>query len=68
MEAERMGMIYKVFPDEVFAEESRKCRYIVPNAHQRISLYKKILSLSFTNTFGQQLQQEDVIQQQQQIQ
>ena len=63
-DAERMGMIYKVFPDELFADESLKIATTLSQMPTKGLAYtKKILSLSFTNTLDEQLQDEDVFQQ-----
>ena len=63
-DAERMGMLYKVFPDEIFAEESRKIAVVLSQMPTKgLAFTKKVLNLSFTNTFEDQLQQEDVFQQ-----
>jgi 2-(1,2-epoxy-1,2-dihydrophenyl)acetyl-CoA isomerase len=63
-EAERIGMLYKVFPDETFAEESMKIAITLAQMPTKGLAYtKKILSLSFNNTFEDQLQDEDIFQQ-----
>ncbi|HEY6505949.1 MAG TPA: enoyl-CoA hydratase-related protein [Chitinophagaceae bacterium] len=63
-DAERIGMIYKVFPDETFADEAMKIAAILSQMPTKGLAYtKKVLSLSFTNTFEDQLQDEDVFQQ-----
>lgn len=63
-DAERMGMIYKVFSDETFAEESMKIAGTLAQMPTKGLAYtKKVLSLSFTTTFEDQLQDEDVFQQ-----
>ena len=59
-----MGMIYKAFPDELFAEESMKlARTLVQMPTMGLAYTKQVLSMSFTNSLEQQLQQEDVYQQ-----
>src|SRR5215213_4794180 len=63
-EAERFGMLYKVFADEVFAEESLKIAFALAQMPTKGLAYtKKVLSLSFNNTFEDQLQDEDIFQQ-----
>lgn len=63
-DAERMGMIYKVFPDDVFAVESMKlAQQLAQMPTKGLAYTKKVLQLSFTNTFDEQLQDEDVFQQ-----
>ena len=63
-DAERLGMLYKVFPDEIFAAESIKIAATLAQMPTKGLAYtKKILSLSFTNTFEDQLQEEDSFQQ-----
>ncbi len=64
-EAERLGMVYKVFKDEHFAEESKKIAITISQMPTKgLALTKKILQMSFTNSFEQQLQDENMIQQQ----
>ncbi|HLG41208.1 MAG TPA: enoyl-CoA hydratase-related protein [Chitinophagaceae bacterium] len=63
-DAERMGMLYKVFPDEIFTEESLKIATTLSQMPTKGLAYtKRVLSLSFTNTFEDQLQDEDIFQQ-----
>lgn len=63
-EAERMGMIYKIFPDETFSENTMNiAKFLADMPTKGLALTKQILSLSFTNTLEQQLQQEDIYQQ-----
>jgi 2-(1,2-epoxy-1,2-dihydrophenyl)acetyl-CoA isomerase len=63
-DAERMGMIYKVFPDETFSENSMNiAKFLAGMPTKGLAYTKQILSLSFTNTLEQQLQQEDIYQQ-----
>ena len=64
IDAERFGMLYKVFPDEIFSEESKKIAATLAAMPTRGLAYtKQVLSLSFTNTLDEQLQDEDVFQQ-----
>ena len=63
-EAERMGMIYKSIPDELFAEESGKIAHTLACLPTRGLAYtKQLLNRSFNNSYEQQLQEEDVYQQ-----
>jgi 2-(1,2-epoxy-1,2-dihydrophenyl)acetyl-CoA isomerase len=63
-DAERYGMIYKVFSDETFIDESKKIATTLSQMPTRGLAYtKQVLSLSFTNTFDEQLQDEDIFQQ-----
>lgn len=64
MDAERFGMVYKVFPDETFPVESMKIATtlaIMPT--KGLAYTKKLLNISFTNTLDEQLQDEDIFQQ-----
>ena len=64
-EAQQMGMIYKVFADDVFSEESFKIAITLSQLPtQALALIKQALNASFTNTLQQQLQIEDTLQQQ----
>ncbi|MET0394858.1 MAG: enoyl-CoA hydratase-related protein [Chitinophagaceae bacterium] len=63
-DAERWGMIYKVFADELFAEESKKIAATLSQMPTRGLAYtKQVLSLSLTSAFADQLHDEDVYQQ-----
>jgi 2-(1,2-epoxy-1,2-dihydrophenyl)acetyl-CoA isomerase len=63
-DAERFGMLYKVFTDERFPEESKKIAMTLAKMPTKGLAYtKKVLSSSFSNTFEEQLQEEDVYQQ-----
>ena len=62
-EAERMGMIYKVLPDEDFATESRRIATTLAQMPTRgLALTKQALQHSFTNDYETQLQQEETFQ------
>ena len=62
-EAERLGMIYKVFPDETFADEAMKIAATLAQMPTRGLAYtKEALQSSFHNTFENQLQDEDILQ------
>jgi 2-(1,2-epoxy-1,2-dihydrophenyl)acetyl-CoA isomerase len=63
-DAERFGMLYKVFPDETFAEESLNIANTLAQMPTKGLAYtKRVLGLSFTNTLDEQLQDEDIFQQ-----
>ncbi|HEX7904400.1 MAG TPA: enoyl-CoA hydratase-related protein [Chitinophagaceae bacterium] len=63
-DAERMGMIYKVFPDENFGENALAiAEYLAQMPTKGLAYTKQILQLSFTTTLDEQLQDEDVFQQ-----
>ena len=63
-EAERIGMVYKVFPDEMFAEDSFKLASQLSKMPTKALAYtKQALNLSINNSFEEQLHDEDVIQQ-----
>ena len=63
-EAERWGMIYKVFPDEAFGAESKKiAQTLAMMPTIGLAYTKQLLTSSFTNTFEEQLKEEDVFQQ-----
>lgn len=62
-EAERIGMIYKAFPDENFKEEYRKlAAQLASMPTKALSLTKRALLDSSQNTLMQQLQLEDQLQ------
>jgi 2-(1,2-epoxy-1,2-dihydrophenyl)acetyl-CoA isomerase len=59
-----MGMIYKVFPDETFAENAMNIAVFLSQMPTRGLAYtKQVLSKSFTNTLEEQLKTEDIYQQ-----
>lgn len=63
-DAERMGMIYKVFPDETFAENARHiATFLAEMPTKGLAYTKQILSMSFTTSFEEQLHDEDIFQQ-----
>lgn len=62
-EAERMGMIYKVFPDDEFAAESFKIAATLSQMPTRGLAYTKMaLNASLNNCLSEQLQKEDELQ------
>ena len=63
-QAERMGMLYKVFPDADFETESKKIAVTLAQMPTKGLAYnKQVLEHSMTNTFDQQLKLEDEFQQ-----
>jgi 2-(1,2-epoxy-1,2-dihydrophenyl)acetyl-CoA isomerase len=64
-DAEKMGMIYKVFPDEAFSENAMLIAYYLSKMPTRgLALTKKLLNQSFDNTLVEQLEEENIFQQQ----
>jgi 2-(1,2-epoxy-1,2-dihydrophenyl)acetyl-CoA isomerase len=62
-EAERLGMLYKVFADQSFSEASLKIAYTLAQMPTKGLAYtKQALNISLANTFEQQLQVEDRLQ------
>lgn len=62
-EAERMGMIYKVFSDESFLEESFNLAVTLAQMPTKgLALTKAALNASYSNSLSQQLQLEDELQ------
>jgi 2-(1,2-epoxy-1,2-dihydrophenyl)acetyl-CoA isomerase len=62
-EAERVGMIYKVFSDESFKEESRKLATLLAQMPTKaIALTKSLLNQSYANTLTAQLNLEGKLQ------
>jgi 2-(1,2-epoxy-1,2-dihydrophenyl)acetyl-CoA isomerase len=63
-DAERMGLLYKVFPDELFLEESKKIAITLSQMPTKgLALTKQLLNISFHSTYEEQLQEEDIFQQ-----
>jgi len=63
-DAEKMGMIYKVFPDESFTTDAMSiATQLAQMPTKGLALTKQVLSKSFTNTLEEQLQDEDIFQQ-----
>ena len=62
-EAERMGMIYKVFSDETFREDSIKLATTLAQMPTRgLALTKLALNNSLINNYEDQLQDEEILQ------
>lgn len=63
-EAEKLGMLYKVYKDDAFAEESMiLAQTLAQMPTKGLAYTKQVLSMSFTNNIQQQLQVEDIYQQ-----
>lgn len=64
-DAEKMGMIYKFFEDEIFMEEAMKIASTLASMPTKgLALTKEALNKSFSNNTEQQLNVEDALQQQ----
>jgi 2-(1,2-epoxy-1,2-dihydrophenyl)acetyl-CoA isomerase len=62
-EAEKMGMLYATYPDEVFEMESMKIASRLATMPTRALAYTKMaLQQSLQNSFGSQLESEDKLQ------
>ncbi len=62
-DAEKMGMIYKVFGDESFADESFKIAATLSQMPTKsLAFTKMALNASLNNTLEQQLKKEDELQ------
>lgn len=62
-EAERMGMIYKVFEDGIFEEESKKiATTLAAMPTKGLALTKQLLDNSFENNYEDQLHDEEIFQ------
>jgi 2-(1,2-epoxy-1,2-dihydrophenyl)acetyl-CoA isomerase len=63
-EAERLGMVYKIFPDETFFDESFTIALqLAKMPTKALAFTKQALNLSFQNNFEEQLHDEDILQQ-----
>jgi len=63
-EAARLGMVYKVFADDLFEQESKKIATTLASMPTRGLWYtKQALSWSFSHTWHEQLMNEDKLQQ-----
>lgn len=62
-DAERMGMIYKVFDDNSFAEESVKIATALASMPTKgLALTKQLLNISLNNDYDEQLHDEEIFQ------
>jgi len=63
-EAERIGMIYKFFSDETFAENAMNiAKYLAQMPTKGLAYTKQVLNTSMITNFEEQLQDEDIFQQ-----
>ena len=63
-DAEKMGMIYKVFPDETFSENAMNiAKFLAQMPTKGLAYTKHLLNISSANNFEEQLKQEDIYQQ-----
>ncbi len=63
-EAERIGMIYKFFPDEIFSEQAMNiAAYLVQMPTMGLVYTKQVLNSSMNTNFEDQLKQENIFQQ-----
>jgi 2-(1,2-epoxy-1,2-dihydrophenyl)acetyl-CoA isomerase len=63
-EAERMGMIYKVFPDETFAENAMNiAKFLAQMPTRGLAYTKQVLNSSCITSFEEQIEDENVFQQ-----
>ena len=63
-EAERIGMIYKIFPDDIFNEEAGKVAALLSELPtQALAYTKQALNKSLEQPLSKQLQTEDELQQ-----
>jgi len=63
-EAERIGMIYKIFADETFSDNAMSIAvYLSQMPTRGLAFTKQLLSHSFKSTLDEQLQDEDIYQQ-----
>ncbi len=64
-EAERLGMVYKVFADDHFAENARRiARFLAEMPTRGLALAKQALQASFSQSLEEQLHLEDRLQRQ----
>lgn len=63
-EAERIGMVYKIFPDEVFSENAMSiASHLSQMPTKGLAYTKQLLTHSSKSTLDEQLQDEDIYQQ-----
>lgn len=64
LDAERFGMVYKVFPHETFTENAMLIAiYLAKMPTMGLAYTKQVLNMSHTNTLDEQLHDEDIFQQ-----
>jgi 2-(1,2-epoxy-1,2-dihydrophenyl)acetyl-CoA isomerase len=63
-EAEKAGMIYRIFSEDTFKENSENiATFLAQMPTKGLAYTKQLLNNSFTNSFEEQLQEEDLYQQ-----
>lgn len=63
-DAERMGMIYKIFPNETFSENAMSiAKFLADMPTKGLAYTKHLLNVSSANSLEEQLKQEDIYQQ-----
>ncbi len=63
-DAEKMGMIYKIFPDETFSENSWNIAgYLAQMPTKGLAYTKQLLNMSLSTSFEEHLHDEDIFQQ-----
>jgi 2-(1,2-epoxy-1,2-dihydrophenyl)acetyl-CoA isomerase len=63
-EAERMGMVYKIFPDQSFVADAQQiAKTLAQMPTLGLAYTKQLLNMSMTNSFDVQIQDEDIFQQ-----
>lgn len=62
-EAQQMGMVYRVFPENAFEENWMKlARHMAQQAMQSVAFTKQLVAETFSNTLEQQLEREKELQ------
>ena len=62
-DAEKMGMVYKVIPEDTFVEESKKITSTLAHMPTKgLALTKLALNNSLYNNYEDQLQDEEILQ------
>jgi 2-(1,2-epoxy-1,2-dihydrophenyl)acetyl-CoA isomerase len=62
-EAERMGMVYKIFPDDIFQDEAYKLATTLAQLPTKgLALTKQALNSSLINNYEDQLHDEELLQ------
>ena len=62
-EAERIGMIYKFFPDETFSENAKNiAKFLAEMPTKGLAYTKEVLNASMNSSFEEQLKREDIFQ------
>jgi len=62
-EAERLGMVYKIFEDDIFEAEAKKLATIISQMPTKgLALTKQALNMSMINNYEEQLHDEELLQ------